>query len=148
MRKIIGLLCFIGLTLTAPASAKVFHIIDNGGGNVDVFAAKWAQVSRDYERVAVLGRCQSACTQVLGIVPLSRICIGPNGYFRFHAASDDAHTARMAAHYPPVVRAWISKHNAIATREFTDLYAKDVTFLRKCPADDLRKVGGEGRDGD
>src|SRR5262249_2737787 len=90
--------------------------------------------------VEIVGMCKSACTMILGIVPLSRICVRPTGYFVFHAAhvpyrrvKSDVLTAEMIRHYPPAVMAWVKQHRAVENVDpYTYLYAKDVTFLQQC----------------
>ena len=41
------------------------------------------------ERVIIDGICNSACTLVLGIVPLNKICVTPKASLGFHAAYFD-----------------------------------------------------------
>ena len=37
--------------------------------------------------VVIDGKCLSACTMVLGLVPSKQICVTPRARFGFHAAS-------------------------------------------------------------
>jgi hypothetical protein len=77
---------FFVFALASPASAeKVFYLHDPGG-DVAAHIYQYAHVNAEYDRVVIDGRCKSACTAVLGIVPLDKICIAPRGYFMFHAA--------------------------------------------------------------
>src|SRR5262249_28097579 len=70
----LGLLCL--LVLTVPAAADV-RITRDHGGTVDAYKAKYARLAAGKERVVIDGVCNSACTLVLGIVPLKRVCATP-----------------------------------------------------------------------
>lgn len=128
-------------TLVFASSAhaeKVFYLHDPGG-NVAAHIYTYSQVNAEYDRVVIDGRCKSACTTVLGVVPLNKICIAPGGYFMFHAAHNRdrsfnfGQTQLMMSVYAPEVRDWVSKHHALEQVDpYTYLYAKDVRFIRHC----------------
>src|SRR5206468_5139388 len=55
-----------------PARAEL-HITRDHGGYVEEYKAKYARVREKGERVIIDGICNSACTLVLGIVPMNKI---------------------------------------------------------------------------
>ena len=68
----------------------------------------------------------SACTVVLGIVPLSRICVTPKASLGFHEAYFDktwtlgvrvtsyTGTADLVSYYPQPVKDWIRQHGGLS----------------------------------
>jgi len=121
----LGLLCL--LALTVPASADV-RITRDHGGRVDAYKAKYARLATSKERVVIDGVCNSACTLVLGIVPLKRVCATPRASFGFHQAYYDkrwtagakvtsiAGTAELMSVYPDKVKRWISRHGGLTAQ--------------------------------
>ena len=71
-----GLSVVVLLALTAPAAADL-RITKDLGGYIDQYKAKYARIRDAGERVVIDGTCNSACTLVLGIVPLERVCATP-----------------------------------------------------------------------
>ena len=59
------------------------------GGLVEEYKAKYALIRDRGERVIIDGICNSACTLVLGIVPLNRVCVTPRASLGFHMAYYD-----------------------------------------------------------
>src|SRR5215210_6558772 len=100
---------------TTPAAAD-YRVTRDHGGLVDQYKAKYQRIRQRGERVIIDGICNSACTLVLGIVPLSRICVTPRASLGFHAAYYDrsytmgvkvtsyAGTADLMSLYPETVR--------------------------------------------
>jgi hypothetical protein len=124
-----------------PAYAeRIYYVRQDPGGIVSSYYYKFSQVNAQYDRVIIDGMCKSACTMVLGIVPLNKICITPRGYFMFHAGhgrNDRIFNQRandqMLASYAPDVRAWVIQHHALEHVDpYTYLYPRNVTFLKKC----------------
>ena len=64
-----------------PAHAD-YRITRDHGGLVDDYKAKYGLIRDRGERVVIDGICNSACTLVLGIVPLNRICATPRALVR------------------------------------------------------------------
>src|SRR5258705_1867036 len=82
-------LCLIvALLWCGPAFADL-RITRDFGGFVDQYKAKYAKARDKGERVIIDGICQSACTLVLGIVPLNLGCVTPRASLRFHQAYYD-----------------------------------------------------------
>jgi hypothetical protein len=108
----------------APARAD-YRITRDHGGLVDEYKAKYAAIRDRGERVVIDGICNSACTLVLGIVPLNRICVTPRASLGFHQAYYDkrltfgmkvtsyAGTADLMSYYPVSVKDWIARHGGL-----------------------------------
>ncbi|MTW19234.1 hypothetical protein GJ689_23845 [Rhodoplanes serenus] len=104
---------------TLPAAAD-YHIKKDFGGYVEEYKAKYARIRDRGERVIIDGICNSACTLVLGIVPVNRICVTPRASLGFHQAYYDkawtagvkvtsaAGTAELMSVYPNPVKQWIA----------------------------------------
>ena len=109
---------------SVPAQAE-YRITRDFGGLVDQYKAKYAKIRDRGERVVIDGICNSACTLVLGIVPLNRICVTPRASLGFHAAYFDkaytlgvkvtsyAGTADLMSHYPASVKNWIKRKGGL-----------------------------------
>jgi hypothetical protein len=120
-----GLSLVFLLALTMPAAAEL-RITRDLGGLVDEYKAKYARVKAKGERVVIDGTCNSACTLLLGLVPLNRICVTPRASLGFHQAYYDkrwtagvrvtsiAGTAELMSVYPPSVKKWINRHGGLA----------------------------------
>ena len=137
---LIGALLWCG-----PAFADL-RIARDFGGFVDQYKTKYAKVRDKGERVIIDGICNSACTLVLGIVPLNRICVTPRASLGFHQAYYDkrwtaglrvtsvAGTDELMSYYPAPVKAWIAKKGGLSAemkRVFngTELWA----IIDPCP---------------
>jgi hypothetical protein len=113
---------------SSAAAADYYHITRDHGGRVDAYKAKYAKIRDKKERVVIDGICNSACTLVLGIVPLNRICVTPKASLGFHLASYDkawtfglkvtsyAGTADLMSYYPRSVKDWIRRHGGLTTQ--------------------------------
>ena len=112
------------LALSTPACAD-YRITRDHGGLVESYKTKYAKIRERGERVIIDGICNSACTLVLGIVPLNRICATPRATMGFHQAYYDkrwtaglrvtsiAGTDELMSYYPPAVKAWIAKQGGL-----------------------------------
>jgi hypothetical protein len=121
----------LALALLAPAvlwgttAAAEYRITRDHGGLVDQYKAKFAAIRDRGERVVIDGICNSACTLVLGIVPLNRICVTPRASLGFHLAYYDpsttfgvkvtsyAGTADLMSYYPETVKDWITRNGGL-----------------------------------
>jgi hypothetical protein len=121
-----GRLAFILFVLwNSAASAADYRITRDHGGLVDEYKAKYAKIRDRGERVIIDGICNSACTLVLGIVPLNRICVTPKASLGFHQAYYDkawtfgmkvmsyAGTADLVSYYPQTVKDWIDRQGGL-----------------------------------
>ena len=120
-------LCLIvALLWCGPAFADL-RISRDFGGFVDQYKTKYAKARDKGERVIIDGICNSACTLVLGIVPLNRVCVTPRASLGFHLAYYDkrltfgvkvtsyAGTADLMSYYPETVKEWITRHGGLTT---------------------------------
>src|SRR2546423_13243139 len=118
-------LCLILLLIGACPAAADYRITRDHGGDVEQYKATYVRLRDKGERVVRDGICNSACTLVLGIVPLNRICATPRASLGFHEAYFDQKwtaglkiaspggTAELMSFYPPPVRDWINKNGGL-----------------------------------
>jgi hypothetical protein len=109
---------------TAPARADL-HITRDHGGYVEEYKVKYRGVRDRQERVIIDGICNSACTLVLGIVPMNRICVTPRASLGFHQAYYDKAftfgikvtssegTSDLISYYPQAVKDWIRRNGGL-----------------------------------
>jgi hypothetical protein len=107
------------------AATADYRIRKDYGGFIHQYKLKYAAIRDRGERVIIDGPCDSACTLVLGIVPLNRICVTPRASLGFHTAYFDKSytfgrkvtnywaTADMLAYYPDRVKKWIDRHGGL-----------------------------------
>jgi hypothetical protein len=139
-------LAAILLALSTTAAHADYRITRDHGGLVDEYKAKYAKLRDRGERVIIDGICNSACTLVLGIVPLNRICVTPRASLGFHQAYYDKRwtmgvkvasaegTADLVSYYPNTVRDWIKRNGGLTlqmkhVRNGVDLW----TIVDPCP---------------
>src|SRR6266436_2779905 len=115
------------LVLGSSSAFADYRITRDHGGLVDQYKSKYASIRDRGERVIIDGICNSACTLVLGIVPLNRICATPRASLGFHQAYYDRRwtagvkitsvsgTAELISIYPPPVHDWINRHGGLTS---------------------------------
>jgi hypothetical protein len=85
------------------------------GGRIDVHIARFQELAQRGGEIEITDYCNSACTLVLGYVPLDRICFGKDARLNFHKASNPDGTPsleitlQMISHYPANIQAFIQK---------------------------------------
>jgi hypothetical protein len=111
--------------LWSSSAGADYRITRDHGGLVDEYKAKYAAIRDRGERVIIDGICNSACTLLLGIVPLNRVCVTPRASLGFHMAYYDraatfgikvtsyAGTADLMSYYPGTVKEWISRNGGL-----------------------------------
>jgi hypothetical protein len=111
--------------LWGTASAGDYRITRDLGGYIDEYKAKFTVIRDHGDRVIIDGACDSACTLVLGIVPLNHICVTPRARLGFHMAYNDQlapngtkviseeATADLMSYYPQSVKRWLSRHGGL-----------------------------------
>ena len=129
----------------SPAMADL-RITRDFGGYVEEYKAKYNRIRDNGERVVIDGICNSACTLVLGIVPMNRICVTPRASLGFHQAYFDkrwtagvkvtsiAGTAELMTVYPAPVKDWLARQGGLTPqmkklRNGPDLWA----IVNPCP---------------
>jgi len=139
-----GLGLVLLLVLTQPASADL-RITRDHGGYIDRYKAKYAAVRDRGERIVIDGTCNSACTLLLGIVPLNRVCVTPRASLGFHQAYYDKRwtagvkvtsvvgTDELMSVYPPAVKTWIARQGGL-TQQMKRLKGTDLwAIVDPCP---------------
>jgi hypothetical protein len=138
---------FLSALFAAPAVAD-YRVTRDHGGLVEQYKRKYTQIRDRGQRVVIDGICNSACTMVLGIVPLHRICVTPRASLGFHEAYLDKRwtagvrvasapgTAELLSYYPKSLRRWIDRNGGLTPqmkrlRNGPDLWQ----ILDPCPDD-------------
>jgi hypothetical protein len=113
--------------LAATPAYAVLHITRDHGGYVEEYKARYKRIRDSGERVVIDGICNSACTLVLGIVPMNKICVTPRASLGFHQAYYDkaftfgikvtsaAGTYDLMSYYPDTVKDWIRRSGGLTT---------------------------------
>ena len=125
MRRLAFALLMLAALWSSSAVAE-YRITRDHGGLLEDYKAKYAVIRDRGERVVIDGICNSGCTLVLGIVPLSRVCVTPRASLGFHMAYYDKATtfgvkvmsyegtAELMSYYPTTVKDWLDRHGGIA----------------------------------
>ncbi|MBZ0146223.1 MAG: hypothetical protein K8F62_01605 [Pseudorhodoplanes sp.] len=133
--------------LLLPVSAQAdVRITRDFGGHVDQYKKRYAQIRDRGERVIIDGICNSACTLVLGIVPLNKICVTPRAAMGFHQAYYDrrytaglyvasyAGTDELMSYYPDTLKEWIEQKGGLARQMKTIKNGVDLwAIIDPCP---------------
>jgi len=132
-------------SICTPAAAD-YRVTRDHGGLVEEYKAKYARMRDRVERVVIDGICNSACTLVLGIVPLNRICVTPRARLGFHEAYIDKRwtagvriasssgTADLLSYYPRSVKDWIKQHGGLTPQMKRLVNGADLwQVLDPCP---------------
>ena len=140
--RALGLVLLLPFTL--PASADL-RITRDHGGYIDQYKAKYAAVRDRGERIVIDGTCNSACTLLLGIVPLERVCVTPRASLGFHQAYYDKRwtagvkvtsvvgTDELMSVYPAAVKKWIARQGGL-TQQMKRLKGTDLwAIVDPCP---------------
>jgi hypothetical protein len=126
MRITLLSLLLLFVAAATPARAEL-HITRDHGGYVEEYKAKYKRVRDTGERVIIDGICNSACTLVLGIVPMNKICVTPKASLGFHQAYYDKAftfgikvtssegTSDLMSYYPDTVKDWIRRNGGLTT---------------------------------
>jgi hypothetical protein len=124
----ITLLIWVAAILSSAfpnSAAAVVRITDDRGGNIGAYWSRYMVIRDSGEQIVIDGRCSSACTLVLGIVPHDRICVTRNAVLGFHAAwrpgflgfevINDPAARTLWNIYPIAIRDWISRNGGLGT---------------------------------
>ena len=133
--------------LLLPVSARAdVRITRDFGGHVDQYKKRYKAIRDSGERVIIDGICNSACTLVLGIVPLNKICVTPRAAMGFHQAYYDkrytaglyvqsyAGTDELMSYYPDTLKGWIEQQGGLARQMKTIRNGVDLwAIIDPCP---------------
>jgi hypothetical protein len=110
---------------TSPAVAD-HRITRDYGGSIEHYKSKYEAIRNRGERVVIDGACNSACTLLLGIVPLNRVCVTPRASLGFHMAYYDLAvtdgvkvlsyqgTTEILSYYPEPVKEWLGRRGGLS----------------------------------
>jgi hypothetical protein len=133
---------FLPAILVSSSAIGEYRVTADLGGSVEGHKETFAALRDSGQRVVVDGPCDSACTLVLGIVPLSRICVTDRGSFGFHMAYYDLAltdgvkvvsylgTAEFMSIYPTAIKDWLSRNGGL-TQEVKYLYGPELSKIVK-----------------
>jgi len=140
-------LLLLAFAAATPARADL-HITRDHGGYVEEYKAKYKRVRDKGERVIIDGICNSACTLVLGIVPLNKVCVTPRASLGFHQAYYDksftfgikvisgSGTSELMSYYPDTVKDWIHRNGGLTPDMKKIKNGKDLwKIVDPCPDD-------------
>lgn len=131
------------VTLFSSHGARAtLRITDDHGGNIGAYWSRYVAARDANEQVIIDGKCSSACTLVLGIVPARRICVTKNAVLGFHAAwrpgflgfhvTNAPATRTLLGFYPPEIQEWIARNGGL-TDKMLYLSGRDLLGLyREC----------------
>src|SRR5260370_2340911 len=115
--------------LTVTSAFAMVVLRDDKGGKMEQYTARFQQMRNSGETVAIDGTCLSACTMVLGLVPLNRVCATPKAVLGFHAAwmyDNSGNRAAIASRprhllrpHPPAARPSIHTNHGLHTHIIT-----------------------------
>jgi hypothetical protein len=118
-------------------SANAVSISGDSGGLIVSYAMRVASYRRAHTLVKFSGRCDSACTLLMGL-PSHQTCISSGAYFRFHSPSAQSQRSvriaqmYMMRKYPGWVRNWISRNNGLSHQLITMKYEYANKFIKSC----------------
>src|SRR5215216_850482 len=124
-RLIVSVVSLCIVVLCAGPAAADYRVTRDHGGLVETYKTRYARLRERGERVIIDGICNSACTLVLGIVPLNRICVTPRASLGVHEAYIDKRwtaglrvasssgTSDLLSYYPPPLKAWIKRRGGL-----------------------------------
>src|SRR5262245_29377857 len=113
------------LLLSGSFAHADYRIRRDHGGVLEEYKVKYAKIRDSGERVIIDGICNSACTLVVGMVPLNRVCVTPKASLGFHLAYYDkswtfglkvnsyAGTADLMSYYPQTLKDWIARKGGL-----------------------------------
>jgi hypothetical protein len=117
-------------------------IADDLGGPLGDYIVRFSKLSRSGERIVIDGRCYSACTAVIGLIPPARLCVTRQAVFGFHAAMapdqwgrlivDQAATRLLYNIYPKSVRAWLTRNGGLESEMIYLRGAELAKFYALC----------------
>jgi hypothetical protein len=122
------------------ARAADYVITEDFGGDLKTHWDTFAAVRDTGGNVVVDGKCESACTLVLSVVPRERICATDNARFAFHAAVYHGTktiypkaTEVWRKSLPSDIQVWTANNNAFADLKPRYLTGSELkTFVKPC----------------
>jgi hypothetical protein len=129
-------------TLSATSLYAEIRIRNDPGGIISEHMNVFAQLRDRGETVVIDGRCLSACTLVLGMLPPDRICVTSRASLGFHAAwvpgdngrpvHSEYGTQAMWSVYPDNIRRWIRSKGGLSRKMITLTGRELASMYRVC----------------
>jgi len=127
---------------SGQANAAMHVIKDDPGGYLHEYDERYQKIAGSSAQIVIDGECSSACTTILGYVPLERICVTDKAWLGFHAPTEEdasgnwvetpEGTAEVMEHYPKPVRDWIT-HKGGLEAEMIYLEGPELQkILKRC----------------
>jgi hypothetical protein len=123
---------------------------DQQGGEVEEFAARYAAIRAEGQKVVIDGPCISACT-IVASLPRDQVCITPRAVLGVHLAldadgmPDPAYTAwAVKTYYPLALQDWIARHGGLADVPKWIGYRDLLAIFRPCGPDDGAPTTDDG----
>jgi len=123
-------------------ASATLRITDDRGGNIGDYWSRYVAARDANEQVIIDGKCSSACTLVLGIVPSRRICVTKNALLGFHAAwrpgflgfhvTNAPATRTLLSFYPPPIREWIARNGGLTDQMLYLSGSELMALYREC----------------
>lgn len=127
-----GLVFLAGIAASSAGLAETIDVSDAHGGSVAAYSQRWKALAARGVDVRIVGKCQSACTVLLGYIPRSRICVTPQASFGFHLAHRPDMTALLWNAYASDIRGWIKARGGLSA-DFKWMSAPDIyRYFHKC----------------
>jgi hypothetical protein len=123
----LALALLVSAAICDSGAAADYRITRDYGGLVEQYKIKYAAIRGRGDRVIIDGICNSACTLVLGIVPMNRICVTSRASLGFHipyyavAATDGIivpsyeGAADLMSYYPQAVKDWLERRGGLTS---------------------------------
>lgn len=128
--------------LSATNVSADIRITNDPGGIITSHMDLYASLRSTGRRVIIDGRCMSACTLVLGMLPPDQVCVTPRAVLGFHAAwvpgangrpiRSEEGTQAMWAVYPPHIRRWIRNKGGLTPRMLVLRGNELASMVRVC----------------
>ena len=97
-----------------PPKAKQKTVLDSEpGGNLRIHFDRFKMLKESGDDVEIRGKCLSACTLIIALIPRERLCFGETAWLGFHQATlrngavSKEFTELMFDSYPPDIRRWL-----------------------------------------
>ncbi|QQG37832.1 MAG: hypothetical protein HYS26_04385 [Candidatus Kaiserbacteria bacterium] len=126
MKMIFGGLLLAALSAT-PSNATVV-ITNDPGGRIEDYVKRLSSLRAQGEEFIIDGPCISACTLIVAIIPLKRVCATGRSTLGFHAAWNPGWfgqqvpnaeaTRALMKRYPRHVRRVIAKNGGLTSKMF------------------------------
>jgi hypothetical protein len=135
----------LGIVLLAASvteSAATIRIAGDRGGRIGSYIETFSMLRNSGEEVVIDGPCLSACTLIVGMLPVDQVCVTSRARLGFHAAwrpdsrgrpvRSTAGTQVLMEVYPPKVRNWI-RHKGGLSAHMIYMRGRDLTAVfRRC----------------